>query len=214
MWIKFLPRGSFACGSWKVSDREGMAGKGRDRDFQIIRKSYGFDTISDIWVNCLKCAGREKGAEKPCLSWVLENKKVPSLVALAFLSSPAGGGGVDDMASGGRADATGRWISLWWVCRRSPQLARVQAFPCVSPPGQGPDLFLSPLSFAVLDWKSVQIISETFTQCFWGSIVIFLASISLYTHSPTCPWDSCLPYFSFGEVTLYSETLLTFFIGV
>ena len=104
-------------------------------------------------------------------------------MALAFLSSPAGGGGVDDMASGGRADATGRWISLWWVCRRSPQLARVQASPCVSPPGQGPDLFLSPLSFAVLDWKSVQIISETFTQCFWGSIVIFLASISLYTQS-------------------------------
>ena len=61
----------------------------------------------------------------------------------------------DGSASGEYAEEAPSWLE----CRPSP----VSLPP---PPGQGPDLFLSPLSFAVRDWKSVQIVSETFTQCF------------------------------------------------
>ena len=47
-------------------------------------------------------------------------------MALGFLSSPAGGGEVDDMASGRHADATGRWINLSGeYAEDGPQLARV-----------------------------------------------------------------------------------------
>ena len=181
MWIKFLLRESFAGGSWKVSDREGMAGKGRGQGFSDHQEVLWLQHhLWDIWVNCLKCAGREEGAEKPCLSTEsLKTRRFVPWWLWGFLAALLG---------------VERWMTwpqegmlinremdqpLWWVCRRRPPAGSSVGLPPSLSPSQGSALFLSSLSFPVLDWKSVQIILETFTQCFWGSVVTVL-TVEIY----------------------------------